>query len=76
MFTVSAYVRIDGDENDWFDGAVAFPVLPPIGSEIRVGDRNGNPRVLRVLGIEIDGRRHGSSSPLRSEMTVSLICRE
>ena len=52
---ILVHVRIDGDQYDWFDGECEFPVLPPVGSTIRVIDRNANMRELTVERIIVEG---------------------
>lgn len=64
--TILARVQVDGDANDWFDGECEFPVLPPIGSTIRIIDKNANLLELTVKEIIIEGVRSKSKAELPS----------
>jgi hypothetical protein len=52
---IAAYVRIDGDSTDWFNGLCEFPILPPIGGTIAINDKNANHRALIVKDIVVEG---------------------
>lgn len=70
----AAYVRLEDDNTDWFDGLVDFPIVPPIGSTIRVADRNANIREWVVRKIVVQGRPQASESPYKPELQTILIC--
>lgn len=77
---ISARVRIEDDEADWFNGEVLFAVLPPIGAQISVQDRNANRRHLTVRNIVVGGVRadyeHILPNSLENSTAIYLYCVE
>lgn len=51
---IRAYIRLENDDVDRFDGKCELPVLPPIGGYIRVMDSKANIQVLRVVDIIVE----------------------
>ncbi|WP_062731835.1 hypothetical protein [Sphingobium abikonense] len=70
----SAYLRLEDDDTDWFDGIVDFPVMPAVGTIVRVIDRNANLREWSVRKVIIEGRRQSSESPFKPALRIMLIC--
>lgn len=76
---VSARVELAGDEQEdehWPWGLVDFPVLPPIGSDLRIMDQSVKIRDLRVIGMRIDGVRQESEVVYQNKPVITLICTE
>ncbi len=74
---IAAFVRIDGDDYDWFNGLCEFPVLPPIGSTIRIIDKNANMRELRVKDIEVQGVSSATRKELShmyGDLDITIVC--
>jgi hypothetical protein len=74
---VEVYISIDGDSYDWFDGPCEFPVLPPIGSTLRIIDRNANMQELNVKNIVVKGARAAMRKELPSiygDLPITLVC--
>lgn len=79
MTAISTYVELAeeaNEGNDWFRGMVDFPILPPIGSQIRVMDRNAKMRDLRVVTMRINGQMTEPKLPLHRTPRITLICSE
>jgi len=73
--TIKVWVLVDDEEI--VGDEVVLPALPPIGTELRVEDRERRDRMLTVRDIEMHGMKsaaYAKAKPLGGQLEINVYC--